>query len=52
MQATAAILEGLYWLQEALRLVVEEVSSKLVEATATTNFWVSANLDKVVSNLG
>ena len=47
-----AILEGLYWLQEALNVVVKDVASRLVGLAATASFGVIATLAKVVSNLG
>ena len=43
------ILEGLYWLQEALRLVVE-VESRLADAGATANSGFAANLAEVAAN--
>ena len=51
MQATVAILEGLHWLQEALKLVVEEVASRLVGLAAATSFEVVATLTEVATNL-
>ena len=47
-----AILEGLYWLQEALRLVVEEDASRLVEVAIVASFGIGANIVEVVANPG
>ena len=45
-----AILEGLYWLQEALKLVVEEVASRLAGLATASSFEVVATLSKVLAN--
>ena len=54
-----AILEGLYWLQDALKLVVEvvesrllikEVASRLVGLAVAANFGVVAMLVEVAAN--
>ncbi len=47
-----AILDGLYLLQEALRLAVEEVEPRLVDASAAANFEVVANPTEVGATLG
>ena len=50
MQETMAILEGLYWLQEALKLICKEVALGLVGLVATTSFEVVATLTQVATN--
>ena len=50
VQATVAVLEGLYWLQDALKLVVEEVASRLVGLVAISSFEVVATLAEVADN--
>ena len=52
MQETVVILEWLYWLQEALKLVFEEVASRLVGLVAATSFGIVATLVVVVANPG
>ena len=52
VQVTVATLEELYWLEEILRLVVEEVASRLVETSIVASVEVGANLVEVASNLG
>ena len=51
MQAIVAILEGLYWLLEVLKLVVEEVASELVGLVAATNFDIIATPTEATANL-